>query len=538
MSIAGEITRINGAKLDMKSAIEEKEVSVPSSALISDYSLLVDSIETGGGELEPFTFDYDNWIAYGASEPDATEYRYWINAPTTPSQAPLKMSRIYQKRDSYTGEIDSIVSSGTFTFGDAKNDGAIYGGGITTDGVYYITGINASIQNVLGASADVYIFDIRNVANPSHYIKFTDNAFKKISVSSVCKNMGSNSYGGCIYNNGKIYFIFDIDSVSVYDIETDTFSKIMGTPLTSSNRIVGGAANPNDANSLYIFTIPSGASNITSISVINYNILTGTSSAVLTHAISSRSAFGFTAKFFDTNQRYINFMSQQTLSSSESVVTIDLNDVSSKREHSHSGTKTTYYWLHIVCGINEVWAINRDDFDAYRLNSATGQFEKIDYSSYGNLFMAVIYSGYWNAFTISQDWQTFTANVSSFQTTLSLDGDKATQYYLMVPGDYDGVQFSCSTSRNISWGHSIRENIDSSTSIIIPCKYRPFFGSSYDAAALRFYPKTTKKFSIISLMNSGILYAIYNQTNYQIKTAVNGSWANYDPEDYCALSSY
>ena len=49
MSIATEITRIQGAKADLKTAIEAKGVTVPSETLISGYAALVDQISGGGG---------------------------------------------------------------------------------------------------------------------------------------------------------------------------------------------------------------------------------------------------------------------------------------------------------------------------------------------------------------------------------------------------------------------------------------------------------------------------------------------------------
>lgn len=48
MSIATEITRLQTAKSDLKTAIENKGVTVSSEALISDYADYVDEIEGGG----------------------------------------------------------------------------------------------------------------------------------------------------------------------------------------------------------------------------------------------------------------------------------------------------------------------------------------------------------------------------------------------------------------------------------------------------------------------------------------------------------
>ena len=49
MSIATEITRLQTAKADLKTAIEGKGVTVPSATLLDGYADLVDAIETGGG---------------------------------------------------------------------------------------------------------------------------------------------------------------------------------------------------------------------------------------------------------------------------------------------------------------------------------------------------------------------------------------------------------------------------------------------------------------------------------------------------------
>lgn len=52
MSIATEITRLQTAKADLKTAIEGKGVAVTTSALLDDYADLVDSIPSGGGGID------------------------------------------------------------------------------------------------------------------------------------------------------------------------------------------------------------------------------------------------------------------------------------------------------------------------------------------------------------------------------------------------------------------------------------------------------------------------------------------------------
>lgn len=56
MSVASEISRLQTAKADLKTAIEGKGVTVPSSTKLDGYADLVDSIETGGGGGTMYTY--------------------------------------------------------------------------------------------------------------------------------------------------------------------------------------------------------------------------------------------------------------------------------------------------------------------------------------------------------------------------------------------------------------------------------------------------------------------------------------------------
>lgn len=60
MSIATDLTRLQTAKADLKTAIEGKGVTVPSATLIDGYADLVDAIQTGGGGGGTDLADYLN----------------------------------------------------------------------------------------------------------------------------------------------------------------------------------------------------------------------------------------------------------------------------------------------------------------------------------------------------------------------------------------------------------------------------------------------------------------------------------------------
>lgn len=50
MSVQSQISRLQTAKADLKTAIENKGVTVPSSTKLDGYADLVDSISSGGSE--------------------------------------------------------------------------------------------------------------------------------------------------------------------------------------------------------------------------------------------------------------------------------------------------------------------------------------------------------------------------------------------------------------------------------------------------------------------------------------------------------
>ncbi len=69
MSIADELSRIQGAKAGLKTSITNKGVAVPDSALIDAYPALVDQITTGGGGGTDVQFiDYDGTVLYSYSK--------------------------------------------------------------------------------------------------------------------------------------------------------------------------------------------------------------------------------------------------------------------------------------------------------------------------------------------------------------------------------------------------------------------------------------------------------------------------------------
>jgi len=68
MAISDEITRLQTAKADLKTAIEGKGVTVPSSTKLDGYADLVDSIETGGGGDDRWYFVVGNYSSISTED--------------------------------------------------------------------------------------------------------------------------------------------------------------------------------------------------------------------------------------------------------------------------------------------------------------------------------------------------------------------------------------------------------------------------------------------------------------------------------------
>lgn len=101
MSVQSEITRLQNAKTALKTAIEGKGVTVPSSTKLDGYSALVDSIETGGGgnvstvivtNGEPLPVISGNYTINGntitlSNNCSAAEFYYTLESGTTIDEA-------------------------------------------------------------------------------------------------------------------------------------------------------------------------------------------------------------------------------------------------------------------------------------------------------------------------------------------------------------------------------------------------------------------------------------------------------------------
>lgn len=84
MSIATEITRLASAKANIKTAIENKGITVPSSEKLDAYPQYISQIGGGGAtpEYTVFLHDYDGELVYSYSKADFLALSAYPSNPT------------------------------------------------------------------------------------------------------------------------------------------------------------------------------------------------------------------------------------------------------------------------------------------------------------------------------------------------------------------------------------------------------------------------------------------------------------------------
>lgn len=133
MSVSSEIARLTSAKAAIKTAIEGKGVTVPSSTKLDGYADLIDDIQTGGGgaTLTPTAGDYpvvsDGNLGGGGSQltstgvsvtiPVSGTYRFkWCAFRRNNSTSYSWGSRLYRTRNGSTTAIGTENTSWTSTY--------------------------------------------------------------------------------------------------------------------------------------------------------------------------------------------------------------------------------------------------------------------------------------------------------------------------------------------------------------------------------------------------------------------------------------
>ena len=309
MSIASEITRLQTAKSDLKTAIENKGVTVSSSALISEYAGLVDDIPTGGGVVEktvnfidfdgtmlysytgaqaqaltelpaapdhsndevPLTFDAWNWTlaeikTYNTSYPDAT---IWVGANYHTTDGTYHL--IYQVDAG--DKITITTSTSNMSWSVDWDDGTTETPGYTTSfshiyssaGKYDVkvsrTGpYHSNLTNIGGDKVIEYyepldswqLPEFRNTINLEKMC-FTGSASSNRSITSV----GSNSLIGYLFELKGLVIPRTDGIISMYGVFTEihislpTTAQLKSVGNSNINSITVPSATTGDSTNLF-----------------------------------------------------------------------------------------------------------------------------------------------------------------------------------------------------------------------------------------------------------------------------------------------
>ncbi len=219
MSIASEISRLQTAKANIKTSIENKGVTVPSDALISTYNTYIDSISTGGGAIENGTLSNlkateniakDNFIEFN-SKINQTSYIFYASYPFTDDTV-LLIYQISGSATKYLGEYNyktktmvrsvQLQTAGTHSFSIYVLDNYIFlslsdGSAYTLQSVFQIT----SDSFVLCTGSGFSLWDDGNGACKVDFIKpipELDNGNLKYYFISFIRTSATNYPYGCL----------------------------------------------------------------------------------------------------------------------------------------------------------------------------------------------------------------------------------------------------------------------------------------------------------------------------------------------------
>lgn len=278
MSIASEITRLQTAKADLKTAIEGKGVTVSSSATLDDYADLVNEISGGGdgGEYEwaeepidDVTFvDYDGTVLYTYSADEFLALEAMPDNPTHDGLVAQGWNSTLQEAQTYVSEWGTLCIGQNYTTTDGATKVYIT---VTnnTIGLYYYVRLYTSAQGGVtvdwgDGNSDVSTANAGALATLTHAYDTVGNY-----VISIACTSGTCSLGYTGSNNGGFVTTSDRDSFST----AETIKKIhFGNGLIKMNR-----------NSLY------GVNNLTTISIPT-TLKTFGESASISHAFNGRTS--------------------------------------------------------------------------------------------------------------------------------------------------------------------------------------------------------------------------------------------------------
>ena len=188
MSIASEITRLQNAKSDIKTAIESKGVEVPSNAKLDEYDTYIENISGGGSDIaldnDVNFYDYDGTIVKSYTKDDFLELTSMPDNPTHEDLISQGWNWTLEEAKDFVSEYGYAEIGQMYKPSDDKihifttlyNDYKTPYVGFAINGTATIEWGDGTTDNVSGSSTSTYIYIQHTYSTSGKYeIKISSN---------------------------------------------------------------------------------------------------------------------------------------------------------------------------------------------------------------------------------------------------------------------------------------------------------------------------------------------------------------------------
>lgn len=460
-------------------------------------------------------FEYDDWISYGTSTPDANDYKYWLPVNTTPNNTPLKYVSNYKIADCYTGELAELVDENTGS--SSQMQGTISVGGMHNDGgsnYFYSSGG----QQTAPSNITIYKYTYNNQKMPSYECTLSTYTTNLGNLGTLLNTTTTETSGWTAYGN-VVYGIFGT-VIGYYDVSlgtTGTWGRTPYTWINSTYRCLG-LFRVSSSQMIFIRTSNSSGTGINVISAIS-----STSQSVNTlRTVSNLSSMtSYAGMRIDNDNILVAYKTTSfNLSNATQKIMYNYKISSNTWTQITLPTETGYMYFRYVIPANKyIFRFSALPYAVYTLEN--GVFTEM---GNGNLFNASVQTNYGAIGYLSGT--SFRACIPANNFSIKDTGGTINTYNFNSGNNYSYNIVEGVTTKNYTFGHEIIENYNSTNNVLLISNYKG--NTPYQSYA--FYPRPNSEI-FLWLYRNGTTRFIYNETEYVLQISVNGAWVTSDADN-------